>query len=194
MNFELQLQLLAAELRRQAGDSIGGRFQQELGASPNASTAASTGSEHNDDQLFPYILHALLDDMEKAEHTGIISWSADGSAVQVTNQQLFESTILPAYFGAASTYSKFESQLKDWQFERIGHSIFLHPCFQKSRVSMCRFMRCRKQDGPSCTTIGGGNRSSSQVILSSQAVPFTVVVSRSPTIVFPLLVSLVAAN
>ncbi|KAG7338483.1 HSF-type DNA-binding protein [Nitzschia inconspicua] len=180
MNLEQQLQLLAAELQRRtvtsrvngaggasftavnaSGTLLGSRISTNNAKSPTTSEQNNSSSS----QLFPYILHGLLEDLEKLGHNSIISWSTDGSAIQVKNEQLFESTLLPSFFPqlrGPSGYSKFQSQLKDWGFDQLGPGIFLHPCFQKSKASMCRFMRGGKYDDQA--------KEARQAITSSQSI------------------------
>ncbi|KAG7367128.1 HSF-type DNA-binding protein [Nitzschia inconspicua] len=180
MNLEQQLQLLAAELQRRtvtsrvngaggasftavnaSGTLLGSRISTNNAKTPTTSEQNNSSSS----QLFPYILHGLLEDLEKLGHNSIISWSTDGSAIQVKNEQLFESTLLPSFFPqlrGPSGYSKFQSQLKDWGFDQLGPGIFLHPCFQKSKASMCRFMRCGKYDDQA--------KEARQAITSSQSI------------------------
>jgi HSF-type DNA-binding len=186
MNIQQQLQLLAAELKRQAGPAhvnstvVGANVSSGIArASRQDPTApvSSVSESSSNAQLFPYILHALLEDVEKVgPATSIVSWSPDGSSVHVKDQQVFETTILPSYFPhlrGPLAYSKFQSLLKDWGFDQLGAGVFLHPCFQKSNISMCRFMRCGRKEEDQ----GSVNTHSLQSIFPSQSMPDALSVS-----------------
>ena len=95
------------------------------------------------DKLFPYILHGLLDDVDKADHTSIISWSPDGKTFQIHSNALFTSKILRLYFQHKG-FDEFRAQLDAWGFchEQEG---FFHPCFVRGQPMLCRHMRCSRK-------------------------------------------------
>lgn len=116
----------------------------------------------NDSQaeLFPYILHGMLDDVERIGQTNIVSWNADRKSFRIYDPDAFVSFILGKYLnkyvgGIASRLTQFRSDLKDWGFEDAvdGNSMsetFTHHCFQKGQSNLCRYMRCgRKAAEPS---------------------------------------------
>jgi len=111
-------------------------------------------------ELFPYILHGMLDDVERIGQSSIVSWNADGKSFRIHDPDAFVSYILGKYLqkymgGIASRLTQFRSDLKDWGFEdavdRNGMGeTFTHHCFQKGQANLCRYMRCgRKTSEPS---------------------------------------------
>ena len=88
--------------------------------------------------LFPYILHGMLQDVERFGQTDIVSWSADGKAFRVHNARVFVESILKPYF-QLHTYEDFCSQLSSWAFQCTDGN-FNHPCFLKSHPSLCIHM------------------------------------------------------
>jgi hypothetical protein len=183
-SYQQQLQLVAAHLQQQQQQQQ--RTSSTIVPSPpcNAPTMASvknvimeassrsitsTSNNHNRNtivgaktknspaELFPYILHGLLEDMEKVGQSTncsrIVSWAPDGKSFSIHNEELFSAQILPTYFFNTITkkneeglFAKFRSQLDDWGFDHIAESgAFFHPCFQKGQASMCRFMRCGRK-------------------------------------------------
>jgi hypothetical protein len=122
----------------------------------NSSPATGNGSQTD---LFPYILHGMLGDVERMGQTNIVSWNSDGKSFRIHDPDAFVSFILGKYFkkyvgGIASRLTQFRSDLKDWGFEdavdgnRMGET-FTHHCFQKGQSNLCRYMRCgRKASEP----------------------------------------------
>jgi len=106
-------------------------------------------------ELFPYILHGMLDDVEKIGKTQIVSWNADCKSFRIHDPDAFVSFILGKYFkkyvgGIASRLTQFRSDLKDWGFEDTVDSnqiseTFTHHCFQKGQANLCRYMRCGRK-------------------------------------------------
>lgn len=47
---------------------------------------------------FPWLLHEMLEDIEKKRLSWVVSWSPDGRAFQVHSPERFSDTILPTYF------------------------------------------------------------------------------------------------
>jgi hypothetical protein len=47
---------------------------------------------------FPWLLHEMLEDIEKKDLGWIVSWMPDGRAFQVHSAERFADTVLPTYF------------------------------------------------------------------------------------------------
>ena len=121
-------------------------------SSINTSINSSPTGNGSQADLFPYILHEVLQDVERIGQTNIVSWNADGKSFRIHDPDAFVSFILEKYFktkyfgGIASRLTQFRSDLKDWGFEdavdgnRMGET-FTHHCFQKGQSSLCRYMR-----------------------------------------------------
>jgi hypothetical protein len=107
-----------------------------------ARSSSRTDMTEDKDKLFPYILHGLLDDVEKADHTSIISWSADGKTFQIHSKALFTSKILRLYFQYKG-FDEFSAQLDAWGFFDAQEGFF-HPCFVRGQPMLCRHMRCSR--------------------------------------------------
>ncbi len=67
---------------------------------------------------FPWRLHQMLEDIEKAGADGIVSWLPDGQHVQVHNPQLLVQRIIPKFFKQKS-YKSFQRQLHLYGFQRV---------------------------------------------------------------------------
>jgi len=120
----------------------------DMGSSNSKITNTSPPDSDNDSQadLFPYILHGMLGDVERIGQTNIVSWKADGKSFRIHDPDAFVSFILGKYLkkyvgGIASRLTQFRSDLKDWGFEdvvdgnRMGES-FTHHCFQKGQTNL----------------------------------------------------------
>jgi hypothetical protein len=128
--------------------------------SNGANNCPAASGNDSQAELFPYILHGMLDDVERIGQTNIVSWNADGKSFRIYDPDAFVSFILGKYLkkyvgGIASRLTQFRSDLKDWGFEDAvdGNSMsetFTHHCFQKGQSNLCRYMRCgRKATEPS---------------------------------------------
>jgi hypothetical protein len=155
-NLLQQLQLLVANLPRGIQAAPTTTSAQTPASSfhvPSTSTSTSNPAfearsprpdvPEDKDKLFPYILHGLLDDVEKADHTSIISWSADGKTFQIHNQALLTSKILRLYFQYKG-FDEFRDQLDAWGF-CDEQRCFFHPCFVRGQPMLCRHMRCSRK-------------------------------------------------
>ena len=121
--------------------------------SPNNSTSVADNDSQS--ELFPYILHGMLDDVERIGQSSIVSWNADGKSFRIHDPDAFVSFILGKYLkkyvgGIASRLTQFRSDLKDWGFEDAvdGNGMgetFTHHCFQKGQANLCRYMRCGRK-------------------------------------------------
>jgi hypothetical protein len=98
-------------------------------------------------ELFPYLLHGMLEDVEKVGHVSIVSWTVNGKSFRIHDTEQFVSSFLGRYFNGFTTLIQFCSQLTDWGFDNpnpMDNETFFHPCFQKSDPSLCHYMRCGK--------------------------------------------------
>jgi len=105
-------------------------------------------------ELFPYLLHGMLEDAERVGQITIVSWTADGKSFRIHDLERFESGFLGQYFGTIGNgngkgdrLTQFRSHLKGWGFDNpnpMDSEIFFHPCFQKGDPSLCHYMRCGK--------------------------------------------------
>jgi len=119
---------------------------------PSAIKIAITASPQKADELFPYLLHGMLEDAEKVGQITIVSWTADGKSFRIHDLERFVSSFLGQYFGSIGNgkgdrLNQFLSHLKDWGFDNpnpMDSEIFFHPCFQKGDPSLCHYMRCGK--------------------------------------------------
>lgn len=67
---------------------------------------------------FPWRLHQMLDDIEKAGDDAVVSWLPDGRHFQVHNPQVFMQRIIPKFFKQKS-YKSFQRQLHLYGFQRV---------------------------------------------------------------------------
>jgi hypothetical protein len=89
------------------------------------------------DHVFPYILHGLLDDVEKANGGHIVSWSIDGTAFRVHNPDAFVTQIVPSYFHSRLSFREFLYQLDRWGFTQNENGSRYHPYFVRSLPALC---------------------------------------------------------
>ncbi|CAJ1964064.1 unnamed protein product [Cylindrotheca closterium] len=68
---------------------------------------------------FPWRLHQILDDMDAAGDTSIISWVPDGRHFHVHNPTLFVQEIIPKFFKQKS-FKSFQRQLHIYGFQRAA--------------------------------------------------------------------------
>ena len=70
---------------------------------------------------FPYRLHPILDQMDKAGDTSIICWQPDGRHFVVVNPTLLMKEIIPKFFNQKS-FKSFQRQLHLYGFQRVNAS------------------------------------------------------------------------
>jgi len=119
-------------------------------------------------ELFPYLLHGMLEDAERVGQITIVSWTADGKSFRIHDLERFESGFLGQYFGTIGNgngkgdrLTQFRSHLKGWGFDNpnpMDSEIFFHPCFQKGDPSLCHYMRCGKTKVEHVNNIVNKNR------------------------------------
>ncbi|CAD8071749.1 unnamed protein product [Paramecium sonneborni] len=86
--------------------------------------------------------------LEEPQNGNIVSWTAQGTAFIVYNQQLMEKQVLQNFF-KHSNYSSFVRQLNLYNFKKVRSKegqIFKHKCFRKGMKSMLQFIKRRNQD------------------------------------------------
>jgi hypothetical protein len=144
-------------------------------------------------ELFPFILHGLLDDAAKAQQTDIISWTPQGRSFCIYDADAFVRRFLPVYFptivveannnsgnGTTTTtlITSFISRLiGSWGFSLEAGSgfMFFHPFFQRDDIALLKFMRC--STGTSSCTISEtkfGAPATDAAAMSNTIVPSTV--------------------
>jgi hypothetical protein len=154
-NILQQLQLTLAQLQGQASSSLPSsqishnNLPQEPATRPEQSSRSSTTDR---EQLFPFVLHGLLDDADEANQTSIISWSADGKSFRLHNEEVFSLRILRHYFPDMG-WREFCARLDDWGFVFEQESFF-HPCFVRGEPTLCRHMRCGQRRQGMVSPIG----------------------------------------
>jgi len=102
---------------------------------------------------FPLRLHQMLDDVENACLTSIVSWRPHGRAFKVYNRDEFITKILPTYFHH-NKFSSFQRQLNLYGFSRISHGIdkgvYYNEFFLKGRCLLASKL-VRKKKKPIAT-------------------------------------------
>lgn len=104
-------------------------------------------------ELFPFILHDLLRDLELTGNASLVSWTQQGGAFQVHREDVFRERLLPIYF-RLDTMEEFRSTLQAWGFEIIsarggpeGEDSFTyrHPDFLRENPRLHRIARTMQQ-------------------------------------------------
>lgn len=110
------------------------------------------GKEDLPCQLFPWKIHDMLDDIERAANNGqptnagIVSWKSDGTSFVVRDQERFVQLVLPAYFQhEIKTWDEFTKTLAHWGFVQFTsgpqEGSFFHRLLVKGKRSLCKQMR-----------------------------------------------------
>jgi hypothetical protein len=94
----------------------------------------------NRDNLFPYILHGLLEDAEKSGQISVVSWSRDGKAFRLHNKGAFQQKYLQLYF-KLNSMDDFHSTLFSWGFKEDENGSYHHPCFIEDHPEFRVFMK-----------------------------------------------------
>jgi hypothetical protein len=146
-------------------------------------------------ELFPYLLHGMLEDVEKVGQASIVSWTVDGKSFRIHDTEQFVLSFLGRYFsgfinttttsssssssiGANNGNNQFRSILTDWGFDNpnlMDREIFFHPCFQKSDPSLCHYMRCGKTIKNNKAEDNNSNRKEESTSTSKTGTTHTVV-------------------
>jgi hypothetical protein len=98
-------------------------------------------AEQEQEHIFPWKLHNMLDNAEQESFQHIVSWVKDGAAFKVHNADEFLEKIMPNYFDQTK-YESFRRQLNLYGFVRVNRGddrgIISHPCFSKGDRSLCQ--------------------------------------------------------
>lgn len=125
----------------------------EGGSSSSSSSKTSLQSDHHQQQeqqqagnqsvLFPWKLHEMLQNSNKDNKEGVVSWLPDGKAFKVHNVPDFVKAILPLYF-KQTKYKSFQRQLNLWGFERLTNGpmkgAYFHPNFLRDHPEWCKHL------------------------------------------------------
>lgn len=99
----------------------------------------------NNPKSFVQILMHILSDTNNAS---IIFWDRDGQSFLITDQELFEKTILPTYF-RGSLFNSFIRRLGRWGFRRTKRtgrtSGFANDYFVRDKPWLCLQMKCQSK-------------------------------------------------
>jgi hypothetical protein len=91
---------------------------------------------------FPWKLHDMLDQVEKAGDDHIVSWEHDGRALKVHKPKEFAQKLLPIYFLHSKKWQSFQRQLNLYGFIRVARGpqkgMYLHKFFVRGQRSLCR--------------------------------------------------------
>lgn len=95
-------------------------------------------------ELFPEKLHRLLNEVEAAGRSDVVSYVANGRAFAIHKPDKFFKEIVPLYF-RQSRLSSFKRQLNLYGFELINTGAsrggYFHELFVRDRPDLCRRMR-----------------------------------------------------
>jgi hypothetical protein len=69
-------------------------------------------------EIFPAVLHSMLDEVEEKGYSHIVSWQPHGRCFVVHNRKEFVQFIMPAYF-RMSKFASFQRQLNLYDYKRI---------------------------------------------------------------------------
>jgi hypothetical protein len=122
-------------------------------------------------QVFPFLLHDMLEATEKDGRQSVVSWLPHGRGFKVYNPEVFVREILCSFFNQTQ-YKSFQRQLNIYGFERIKYGPFkgayIHELFIRGRPSLFSLMVRTKVK----QTKGGGG-SPSRPLPSSSIYPAT---------------------
>jgi hypothetical protein len=106
---------------------------------PPPALPAAANPTPDKQNLFPYVLQGLLDDVEKAGQTSVISWSPDGRAFCIHEVTIFQDKLLRLYFQQSSMV-EFRTTLLSWGFIEDKDRLYHHPCFLRNSPELRVFM------------------------------------------------------
>jgi hypothetical protein len=69
-------------------------------------------------EIFPAVLHSMLDEVEEKGYSHIVSWQPHGRCFVVHNREEFVRLIMPVYF-RMSKFASFQRQLNLYDYKRI---------------------------------------------------------------------------
>lgn len=112
----------------------GGTEQADNNEDNKGSVRVVSGSGFRYVVPFPWRLHQMLEEIEKAGEDNIVSWLQDGMHFQVHNPQLFVQHTIPKFFKQKS-YKSFQRQLHLYGFQRVlegpNRGAYFHESFLK---------------------------------------------------------------
>lgn len=115
---------------------------------PETADSSSDSQESlEEDFVFPFKLHLMLDDAEAKNYSHIVSWVRDGKAFKVHDSDAFVSTVLPNFF-EHSKYESFRRQLNLYGFRRVARGkergVVWHPSFIAGSRHLCKNIRRKR--------------------------------------------------
>jgi hypothetical protein len=89
-------------------------------------------------------LHDMIEYAEKQGLQSIISWTPDGQAIVIHDQDKLVQDLMHLFYGRIK-YRSFLRQLNKWSFKRVSGSgapknAFQHPHFLRGRKALCELM------------------------------------------------------
>jgi len=115
----------------------------------------AVGAPQDQEQIFPWKLHRMLEDSEHQGFQNIVSWVKGGAAFKVHDSAMFLKKVMPNYFDQTK-YESFRRQLNLYGFTRItrgsDRGIYSHARFQKANRQLCRAITRRATGAPCPTT------------------------------------------
>ena len=131
------------------GGSSHNRNSANLEQAMNAlvsSTSSSSGKKTEDGSemnLFPWVLHKLLDDSERQGNKKIVAWRPSGTMFKTYQRDQFVNKILPQYF-RQTRYKSFVRQLNLWGFSCINQGSNRGCCKLRSKKKIKDFILKKK--------------------------------------------------
>jgi hypothetical protein len=112
-----------SKIKKMNNDSIyttrsAGRAARPTGRAARKSSEADGETEGDSKKKFPWALHSLLEDAEKAGDGDVVCWRPSGIAFKVHKRDEFMKRILPKYF-KQTKFKSFVRQLNLWGFTFI---------------------------------------------------------------------------
>jgi hypothetical protein len=92
-------------------------MQRQIDDEPSAIT--TTMRTRQKASTFPIRLYDMLEDADKKNFRGIVSWLPSGNAFKIHQPQTFVELILPHYFRHQTHYKSFTRQLNLYEFRFI---------------------------------------------------------------------------
>jgi hypothetical protein len=95
---------------------------------------------------FPLLLHKILDLVEDQNQSHILSWTSNGTALQIHDPKEFSKSIIPTYFPGMSQYKSFLKQLGLYGFARVQElrGVYHHPLFVRHDRAACSQIQRKK--------------------------------------------------
>jgi hypothetical protein len=101
-------------------------------------------------EIFPAVLHSMLDEVEEKGYSHIVSWQPHGRCFVVHNRKEFVRLIMPVYF-RMSKFASFQRQLNLYDYKRITAGLdkggYYHDNFVRGRKGLCQHIVRRQIKG-----------------------------------------------